>query len=127
MDQWPPVCVGNAHYTVKGRSKIMHAISHAAALDHKGRLTEHYSSHQLLEMATEKLPAAIMPEALYVRADGMLLLTLAGDDDPYDPSIPSAAQDIVLVDPENRTVKFDKLTPSSWLGVLLWSRETSWR
>jgi hypothetical protein len=98
----------------------MHALSKAAALDHMGRLTEFHSSHELLALATEQLPAAIIPEALYVRADGRLLLLLARGDE-YDAA--SQADDVVVFDPQTRATRFERLLRGAWPGALLWSRE----
>ncbi len=107
----------------------MHATSHAQALDHRGRLTEHYSCDQLLELATEKLPAAIVPEALYVRADGKLMLTLADEDNYYDDSSSSQTCDVVIVDPSGWTTKFSRFARGSWPGATIWTRSASfgWR
>lgn len=103
----------------------MHATSQALALDHRGRLTEYHSCDELMRLATERLSAAIVPEALYIRADGKLMLTLADDEEPYAQGKRDNEQDVVIVDPGSWNVRFSRFLRGEWPGVLVWNRHTS--
>lgn len=108
----------------------MHATSQALALDHRGLLTEQYSCHELMQLATAQLSAAIVPDALYVRADGKLMLTLAHDEETYGPHPQERTQqDVVFIDPKSWTSRFGRFVRGEWPGAIVWNRSTSfgWR
>lgn len=95
----------------------MRVAARTAALDHRGLLTEYHSCDELVQKATQKLPAAVMPDALYVLPDGKLLLTLAGEDTSED-----GMQDVVIVDPRGWTHRFARHGRNLLAEVLVWKR-----
>jgi hypothetical protein len=100
------------------KEAIMHVAARAAALDHRGLLTEYHTCDELVQKATEKLPPAVVPEALYMLPNGQMLLTLAGED-RFDEGL----RDVVLVDPATWTHRFARYGRNLWPDVVIWARK----